>query len=310
MVAKQSNIAATMHSAAPAEVSTKDRIKAIYALGKPNLSAMVVTTAVLGFYLAHTALMTPLSWVKAVMLVLGTGLTAAGACAANMYSEAKFDALMMRTRHRPIPSGIVSSEEALAYSLGTFLVGFALLYVFCGPLPAILSLFVTLVYAFVYTPMKRKGPLSIWVGAVTGALPPVMGWATVTGEIGWGGLSLFGILFSWQFPHFLALAYMYKDDYARGGFRFFPNQKSVDNAGKHIFYGSLVLWAFSFGPSLLGLTGTVFTAGAVLLGGFFSYMSWQAAKDTTVKTARKAFFASITYLPLLLALMVLDRILR
>lgn len=297
---------ATSVVSAEATLSVKARVRAFYELGKPNLSTLVVITSVLGFYLASSG---SLAWVPLVFLVAGTALTAAGACALNMYIERDLDRVMLRTRSRPIPSGRVSPEAALAFSLLSFSSGFGVLWVACGVYPAALSLVTALIYGFVYTPLKRRGPISIWIGAIPGAIPPVMGWSAVTGEIGAGGLALFAILFAWQFPHFLALAYMYREDYARAGFRFLPEGDHDGRlAGRQIALGCVGLLLASLGPAVLGLTGPVYLAGALVAGLFFLAAGIRVARRSTLQNARRAFFASITYLPALLALLVLDRL--
>lgn len=284
------------------------KLRSMWELGKPNLSLLVVVTAVIGSFLASTAYPDEASWLEAFMLVVGTALTAMGACTANMYREAEIDARMNRTRGRPIPSGRVQETEAFAWGLGTFLIGFAFLYVFTGPLPALLSLVTTLIYAFVYTPAKRIGPISVWIGAIPGAIPPLMGWATVTGRLDLGAFALFGLMFTWQFPHFLALAYMYREDYARGGFRFLPEEDTARRTGAHIGWGTVAVFVSSLAPAALGLTGPVYLLVAVLAGLGFMVRGLQAARNLTVKTARGAFFASIIYLPVLLVAIVIDRL--
>lgn len=290
-------------------LSFSDRARASYELGKPGLTFLVVVTAVLGFYLAaSTVAVVP--WAKLVHLVLGTSLTSMGACALNMYLERETDAVMKRTRVRPIPSGRVSPEAALAYALMTFTWGLAILAVGCDLLVACLSLSTGLLYAFVYTPSKRWGPVSTWIGAVPGAVPPVMGWATVTGEIGWGGLALFGILFAWQFPHFLALARMLEEDYAKVGFHFLPkNDPRGVKTGRQMFLGTALLLAFSLAPTALGLTSWIYTGGAVIIGAAFAFVALRACFGCDRPRALRVFLASISHLPALLGLIVLDRLL-
>lgn len=288
--------------------SVRLRARAFYELAKPNLSALVVVTGVLGFYMATDA-QKGLDWASLVYFVMGTALTAAGACALNMYIERDIDARMNRTKDRPIPSGRLTASEALAFSIVTFVWGFTQLLVFCGPYPAFLSLLTALIYGFVYTPMKRRGPISIWIGAIPGAIPPVMGWAAVRQEIGLGGLALFAILFAWQFPHFLSLAYMYEEDYARGGFAFlFRNDPDGVKVGRAIGFGTLLAHTASLAPYVLGLAGQVYLVGAILAGAFFIWAGARVAAQPTLQRARQSFFASITYLPILLALLVLDRL--
>jgi len=291
------------------QLSFSERARAFYDLGKPNLTFLVVVTGVLGFYLAASAA-DVVPWIKIVPLLLGTAMTSMGACALNMYIERDLDARMKRTAGRPIPSGRVSPEEALAYALLTFTWGLGLLAVGTNLLVASLSLATGLLYAFVYTPAKRRGPISTWLGAVPGAVPPVMGWATVTGEIGLGGLALFTILFAWQFPHFLALARMLEEDYAKVGFRFLPTDDPSGTAtGRQMFAGTLVLLAASLAPTALGLTGWIYSVGAVVIGLAFAFVALRACFVCDRPRALRVFLASISHLPALLGLIVLDRLL-
>lgn len=285
------------------------KLRALYRLGKPNLSLLVVVTAVIGFFLASIAHPEgSVGWLEAIMLVFGTSLTAMGACAANMCQEAEIDARMQRTRCRPLPAGRVEDTEAFGYAVGTFLIGFAFLYVFTGPIPALLSALTTAIYVFVYTPSKLLGPISVWVGAVPGAIPPLMGWATVTGGLELASFALFALLFTWQFPHFLALAYMYREDYARGGFRFLPEVDTERRTGLHIGLGTAAVVLASLLPFALGLTGYLYLVVGLVAGAHFGWTGLQAARRLTAKTAKGAFFASIIYLPVLLIAIVLDRI--
>jgi protoheme IX farnesyltransferase len=276
--------------------------RAFYELAKPNLSALVVVTAVLGFYLASGT-----DWMQLAYLIAGTALTASGACAINMVIEREHDAIMRRTRNRPIPSGRVKASEATVFAALMFALGFTWLAIFCGWLPAALSLASALIYAALYTPMKRRGPIAIWIGAVTGAIPPVMGWSAVTQEIGWGGAILFAILFAWQFPHFLALGFMYREDYQRAGYRFVSSDS--ERVGRQVAIGCVVLIVATLMPMVIGLLGAIYGIGASLAGGLFLWAGIRFAREATPARARAAFFASITYLPVLLALMVLDRLL-
>ena len=285
------------------------KAKALYELGKPNLSFLVVVTAVIGFLLAlssQTAAGQGL-WFRALMLVVGTALTAMGACAANMCREAQVDIHMKRTRTRPLPSGRVSEPEAIAYVIFIYVLGFALLYFGAGAIPAWLSLATFVTYVFIYTPAKLKGPISIWIGAIPGAMPPLMGWATVTGSLDAEAFALFALMFTWQFPHFLALAYMYREDYERGGFRFLPRENVEYTTGAHIGVGALVVVLVSFVPSVIGLVGSIYLVMSLIAGLYFLRAGFRALSGLTNHTARDAFFASIIYLPVLLVAIVLDR---
>lgn len=278
----------------------------LYLLSKPNLTLLVVITAVLGFGLGVRD--GSMHWLRLIMLVIGTGLTSAGACALNMFIERDIDARMPRTRKRPLPAGRVSPEAALFFALITFSWGFGALAAFCGPLPAVLALLTGAIYAFAYTPLKRQGPVSVWVGAIPGALPPLIGWSAATGSLHWGGISLFAVLFCWQFPHFLALAYLYREDYRRAGFRFLPAEATARRTGVHILVGAAALAGASLLPYALGLVGIIYLVGVGLAGVWFVKVCLRAARELTGKSARRVFLASIVYQPALLALLVVDRL--
>lgn len=279
-------------------------LRACYELGKPSLSLLVVLTGVLGFSLG------PASFDLARLLWLSLGLyaTSAGAAGMNMVLEEGSDLRMLRTRGRPVPSGRISANAALVFSLLLFFVGFGLLFAFVNPLTAGLAHLTGALYVLVYTPMKKFGPVAIWVGAIPGALPPVMGFTASEGTISWPALALFLVLYFWQFPHFLALAWMYREDYLRGGFDFFGGQEHAERNVVRTMIGmtvSLVLASLSL--TALGEAGLVYAAVALLAGAWFGRAVLRLHADRTVQHARRVFFASITYLPILLLALVLDR---
>ena len=268
---------------------------------------MVVITAVLGYGMASRATGRPFAWLPLVYLIIGTAMTSMGACALNMYLEREIDGAMARTRKRPLPSRRLTPEEALFFALISFSWGFAQLAVFCGPLVAGLSLLTALIYVFAYTPLKRQGPLAVWVGAFPGAIPPLMGWAAVTGGLDFKALTLFAVLFAWQFPHFLALAYIYQQDYLRVGFRFLPRSERL--TGLSIGVGAAIVAFVSLMPFALGLVSVFYLLGAVVLGVGFVATAVPNMAQLTSKRARRTFLASIIYLPLLLLLLGLDGVL-
>jgi protoheme IX farnesyltransferase len=284
------------------------RLRAYHELAKPGLVGLVVLTGVLGFCLG-AAKVGHLDWMKLVAFVVGTAATGGGACALNMFIEREADGRMRRTRDRPIPSGRLRAEEALAFALVNFTCGFLLLGLACGGIPAVLSLLTAVVYAFVYTPLKRRGPVAVAVGAVPGAIPPLMGWAAATGTVQVEAWSLFALLFAWQFPHFLALAFMYREDYARGGFRFLPQGPAEGvHTGRAIAAGTAAAVVASLGPVVFGLAEWVYGIGALAAGIAFARVSWAAWRSLTPQNARRVFLFSITYLPALLFLLVLDQL--
>jgi len=291
-----------------ASVPWTQRLRAYHELAKPNLTFLVLLTGVFGYYLGTDGF-DGLRPARLVAFVLGTALTAGGACALNMYIERTVDGRMRRTAKRPLPSGRVPAHRARWFATLSVLGGSALLWAGCGLLPAGLGLATAGLYGFIYTPLKRvHGPLSVVVGAVPGAVPPVMGWAAVQGGIGWEGLALFAIVFAWQFPHFLALAYLYRQDYARGGFRFLPG--SDRTTSRLIFLGTVGLLITSLAPVALGLAETVYLVGATAAGLAFVGYAARTLRRLDGKSARAVFLASITYLPVLLGLILVDGLLR
>lgn len=282
------------------------RARAIYDLGKPNLSALVVMTGVIGFYLASG----PIDWPRFVHFVIGLFGTSMGACGLNMVVERDIDARMQRTRTRPIPSGRISARGALFASLLMFGIGAVELAVFVNLLTASLALLTLVIYIFAYTPLKRWGPVSTWVGAIPGAIPPLMGWSAVRGQIDAPAVVLFGILFFWQLPHFLALAWIFREDYKRAGYRMLPGRDgTIRVAGLQMTICCLALIKVSLLLIPYGGAGPVYVIGAAIAGGVFLYFSSQVVARMDPKAPRRVFLTSIVYLPVLLAFIVADRVL-
>ncbi len=273
-------------------------------LAKARLGSLVILTTIVGYVLASRGHWAP--WTL-VWTVLGTSLTAFGANILNQWWEADRDALMERTRTRPLPSGRITARRALAWGLASSAIGTAVLVVGVNPLTAGLAAGTILLYVVVYTPLKVRTPLNTVIGAVVGAVPPMMGWTAATGRVELGAWILFGILFVWQVPHFLALAWMYRDDYARGGYRMLP---AVDDAGaltgRMAFVWAMSLLPLTAGLTVAGVTGTMFLAGSLTLGAAFAWLGLRFARDRSRPVARRLFLASVLYLPALLGLMVVD----
>ena len=278
--------------------SLVDRIE----LTKPRITAMVVFTALVGFV---TAADEPLRGAALAAALVGTGLVAAGAAVLNQVLERDTDALMERTRQRPLPAGRVLPAEAVAFGTGVTLAGHALLLAVCGPLPAAVAFVTWSSYLFVYTPLKRRTPLATLVGAVPGALPPVIGWTARTGSLDQGAFILFAILFLWQVPHFLAIAWLYRDDYARGGFPMLPvlDREGSFTARQAVVH-SLALLMVSLLPFPAGLAGPVYLAGAALLGVALTLFAMRLLSQRTLPAARGLFLASVLYLPALSSLLL------
>lgn len=273
-------------------------------LTKPRINTLVLVTTALGFTLAGGGGGQP--WLMAWTL-LGTACAAGGAAALNHYLERDADASMRRTRSRPLPTGKVTASSVMSFGILLVLVGLAVLVVQVNLLTAFLALLTAFLYVVVYTPLKRLTWLNTTLGAIPGALPPVGGWAAATGSLDMGAWALFAILFAWQHPHFYAIAWIFRDDYRRGGFRMLPME---DDDGRrtcrHILAFSVVLLLVSVLPAALGLSGPVYLAGAILLGLAFLAAAVSLALTRTTLSARRVLRASIVYLPLLFALTLAD----
>lgn len=275
-------------------------------LVKARLSGLVVLTTAAGFYLGSPG---PVDWGRAAHTLAGTGLLAAGAAALNQYLERDTDALMERTRERPLPAGRVSPAAALVFGGVGALLGLAWLVWWTPLAAAALGALTLALYLGVYTPLKRVSTLNTIIGAVPGALPPLIGWAAASGGASVGGWALFALQFFWQVPHFLAIAWLYREDYARAGLKMLP---VVDPAGERTGLQSightLGLLTASLSPVALGLAGPTYLLGAVALGGAMLGLAGRFARRLDRSTARGLFLASIVYLPAVLGLMVLDRV--
>ncbi len=274
-------------------------------LAKPRITAMVVFTAFVGFVMGSPG---PVQGALLAFALVGTGLVAAGAAVLNQVLERDTDALMDRTRHRPLPSGRVLVLEAVLFGLVVTGAGLGLLLYRCGALPAAVALATWTSYLFVYTPLKRRTPLATLIGAVPGALPPVIGWTAASGALAPGAYILFAILFLWQIPHFLAIAWLYRDDYARAGFPMLP---VVDRAGtftaRQTVLHSLALLLVSLAPVAAGMVGPVYLAGAFLLGVALTLFALRLLSARDLPAARGLFLASVLYLPALSSLLLATR---
>jgi protoheme IX farnesyltransferase len=290
----------------PAEiVRSRSRFSDFVDLTKPRLNFLVLVTTLAGFYLASRD---SFNVVLMVHTLLGTALVAGGASALNQLMERDADAKMRRTEDRPLPAGRIQPHEALWFGLGMSLTGMMYLAGAVNLLTSQLATMTWLSYLFIYTPMKKESPFNTVVGAIPGAIPPMLGWTAVRDHISVEALVLFGVLFLWQFPHFLAIAWMYREDYARGEFKMLP---SIDADGtKTARYSAgltVALVLVSLLPAALGFTGTTYFIGALVLGLAFLTLSVCSLLFGVDKYARRVFFASVIYLPLLLALMTLNK---
>lgn len=295
---------------APASSTTPSRATRLaqyMELTKARLSALVIVTAGVGYLIAPSS-GAPFDWVAFALTVVGVALAAGGTSAINQWMEVERDARMPRTADRPLPSGAMSRGEALGAGSAMVAAGAAIIFFGVNPVAGFLTIFTAAVYVLVYTPLKPRTTLNTLVGAVCGATPPMIGWAAATGGLELGAWILGGILFVWQLPHFLALAWMYRDDYAQGGFRMLP---IVDPTGlltaRVVLVTTLLMVPVSLMATLAGVAGYAFALTALLLGAFFIERAIRMVRDRSRASARGLFLASIIYLPLLMGALVADR---
>jgi heme o synthase len=288
----------------PGSVS-RSSLAAYLELTKPRILVLILLTSIAGFCLAsqgsiNTKLMLHMS--------IGVGFLAAGIAALNQFFEREIDKAMRRTERRPLPSGRITPTKACLFGIATSVFGIAYLALLINPLSGIMAVLTLGSYIFLYTPLKRKTTLSTVIGAFPGAVPPLMGWVAVRGEIGIEAGVLFLIMFLWQFPHFLAIAWMYREDYARAGIRMLPIIEPDGRAtGRQIVIYALALLPVSLLPTLIGLAGNVYFFGALVLSLGYLYFSVRAAMARSRLEAKYLLQASILYLPLLFVLMLLNK---
>jgi protoheme IX farnesyltransferase len=292
-------------SSALQQLSTRERVAAYLELTKPRITFLIVLTAAAGFALASSA---HIDYIGLLRSMLGIALLSSGIATINQYMERDLDALMRRTANRPLPSGKLLPAEALAFGVSLIVLAEIYLAVLVNPLTALLGLTVIAGYLFGYTPLKTRTTLSTMVGAFPGAVPPLIGWAAARGTIGLEAWVLFAILFLWQFPHFLAIAWMYREDYTRAGILMLPVVEPDGRVtAQQIVVYTILLLPVSLLPTVLGVSGKVYLYGAIVLGLLFLYSSVRAAFSKSRQEARRLLLASVIYLPLLFVLMVLDR---
>jgi protoheme IX farnesyltransferase len=275
-------------------------------LMKPDVTFLVVITTVAGFYLGSRG---PMDWMRLLHTLCGTMLVAGGTAALNQYVERDMDAVMRSTASRPLPSGQLQPREVLFFGISTIILGAAWLVLAVNGLAALLALATSLLYLGAYTPLKTRTTLATAVGAIPGALPPLIGWAAATGSLSLGAWVLFGILFFWQFPHFMAIAWMYREDYARAGILMLPVvDKKGDATFRQIVCTSTILVWVSVLPSVMGMAGLRYFFGALVLGMFLLQVSLWANRSRTNVRAKWLMHATVAHIPLLLAWMIFDKL--
>jgi len=282
------------------------RLSDYWVLTKPEVNFLVVISTLAGYYLALRGAM---DFALLLNTLLGTLLVASGTGTLNQYIERKSDASMRRTARRPLPAGRIKAVEALVFGLLLAIGGGLLLWIEVNPLASVLALLTLTTYLLIYTPLKRKTALCTLIGAFPGAMPPLIGWAAARGSLNAESLVLYSILFLWQFPHFLAIAWMYREDYSRAGLRMLPPEDPDGRVTSRQIIAFLVaLVVVSMVPTLIGQVGKVYLFGAVVLGSYFLLHGARLARNRTNVLARRLVLASVLYLPLVFGLMMFDKI--
>ncbi len=292
-----------------AVVASRPRTNALadyVALTKPRLNFLVVASSAAGYYLGAPGF--PALWPMA-QAVAGTALIAGAAAVLNQVYERDTDALMRRTRMRPLPDGRINPVDARMYGCALAFAGIALLATRTNLLAAALALATLVIYVAIYTPLKRRTPAATLIGAVPGALPPLIGWTASHGVVDAGGLALFAIVFLWQIPHFMAIAWMCRDDYGKAGFPMLPviEPDGVRAARQSLLYSAALL-PTSLMPTLVGVSGRVYFAAAIVLGAALIWLAARFSASRSDPAARALFFGTITYLPLLWGGMIANKI--
>ncbi len=302
----------TIERVAPGELLTAERepisasatLRAYYELTKPRITLMVVLTTIAGFCLAAVQ---GIDGLKLFHLIVGIGFLSSGISTINQWMERDLDALMLRTQDRPLPTARLTAMQAIGFGATLTIGSLIYLMIFTNALTALLGVITAASYLLLYTPLKTRTTLSTVLGAFPGAMPPLVGWAAERGSLSVEGWVLFAILFIWQFPHFLAIAWMYRDDYARAGIKMLPVVEPEGRiTSQQIVLYTLMLLPVSLMPTLVHIAGWLYFSGAIVLGLGFLYFSIRAATLRTTWQARRLLLASVLYLPLLFALMVLN----
>ena len=275
-----------------------------FALTKPEVNFLIVITTFAGFYLGRPS--GDFQFLRSINAVLGTLFVASGTGTLNQYLERHFDAQMRRTSRRPLAGGRLNPSRVLWFGIGLSVLGTVYLAATVNLLASLLALGTLFSYLFFYTPLKRKSPLCTLVGAVPGAMPPLIGWAAASGELSLGAWILYSVLFLWQFPHFMSIAWMYRGDYARAGYLVLPNDERARSGlvNWQTLLPLLLLLPLTLLPALISKVGAAYCMGAVLLGGGFLYYGAQFVVRKSNSSARQLLSASIIYLPLLFMLMI------
>jgi len=277
-------------------------------LTKPEINFLIAITTAAGFWIGSPAALPHFPWMPFIHTLLGTVFVASGAATLNQLIELQYDAQMRRTARRPLASGRIAPSRALWLGVLLSVFGVVYLAISTNALASLLAALTLLSYLFLYTPLKRITPLCTLVGAIPGATPPLIGWAVARGRLDPAAWVLFAIVFLWQFPHFMSIAWMYREDYARAGYLVLPVSGLKDRLiSWQCILPALGLFAVAIVPALRGQSGIVYFAGALVLGGVFLYCSARFALQRSIASARRLLLASILYLPVLFALLAWDK---
>ena len=280
-------------------------MRSYYELTKPRITWLILMSTAVGFVFGARA---GWQWITLFHCMLGTGLLASGTAALNQWWESAADALMRRTQDRPIPAGRVTRNNALIFGLLLVVAGFVELWIGCNRLTALLGLFTSASYLLAYTPLKQRSAHATTIGAIPGAMPPLIGFAAAKGTLTIEAWLLFVILFIWQFPHFYAIAWMYREDYKRAGIQMLSVvEPDGASTSRRIFLTCMALVPFSVLPGWLGMAGEVYIIGSIIIGFLFLYTCFDALADLSRARARNVLLASVVYLPVLYGLLLLDR---
>lgn len=300
-------MATSLSSPIVTKSSVLQQVRAYLALTKERVVTMILAVTAAGYYMGTIG---TFDWRHFGHLLIGMALAAGGTLALNQYHEREWDALMPRTRHRPLPEGRMQPQAALAFGILTSLGGILYLSAFTNYLATLVTVATGCSYLFWYTPLKRKSPQCLWVGALPGALPPVAGWAAAQGNLDSGAWAMFAILFLWQMPHALAIAWLYREEYSRAGFVLLPSLHSYNQTAWQIILSSIVLLGISLLPTVLGLTGLLYGTAALLLGGGLLGCSLLVASWHSLVATQMLKWASVIYVPLLFVVMMYDKMPR
>jgi heme o synthase len=282
------------------------KVRAYYELLKPRLSMLVAFSCAFGYGLATRG---AVNWETLIMLYVGGFLLSGASSCINQIVERDLDKIMNRTMNRPIPTGKISVNEATVFTIACFILSLGILWVYTNPLTVILSIVSMVLYSFIYTPLKRVGPIAVFVGAIPGALPPLLGWVAATGSISHEAMIIFGIQFIWQFPHFWAIAWVADDDYKKAGFKLLPSGGGKDlNTAIQIMIYAMCLIPLGLLPATFGITGLNSGIVATICGVAFFAQTFSLMRTGSTQSAKRIMFGSFLYLPIVQIAYLLDKI--